>query len=88
MHQQQELLIETAIKFGCQEKEFDNILPGDLIFFKIGLVCSHTGILLPGNEFIHAVCPLPSIIVKRPFDGVWQKKLAKRFFSLPNVVDV
>jgi len=65
----------------------EDLLPGDMILFKIGLVCSHTGILLTPETFIHAVCPFPSKVMQRPFDGMWQKKLAKRFFSLPNVYD-
>ena len=84
LHQKQELLIEMAIQFGCVEKEREDLLPGDLVFFKIGLACSHTGILLSPLEFAHASCS-DRRVMKRPFDRLWKDKLAKRFFSMPNI---
>jgi cell wall-associated NlpC family hydrolase len=87
MHQREELLLKTIMQFGCQEKPFASMLPGDLLVFKIGFVCSHTGILLENNMFVHAFCPYPSQVMERPFDGIWKQKLAKKVFLLPGIVD-
>jgi cell wall-associated NlpC family hydrolase len=87
LHQRRELLIETALGLGCREKTRDELLPGDMILFKIGLVCSHTGILVTPETFMHACCPMPSKIMQRPFDRAWKEKLAKRFFAFPGVDD-
>jgi len=84
LHQKKELLVETALQLGCKEKLFEELVPGDFFLMKIGHVCSHTGIYLPENMMVHAVCQFPSMVVKRAFDGVW-KRTAKRFFTFPNV---
>ncbi len=86
LHQKQELLVETAIQFGCTEKASEDFLPGDLVFFKIGLACSHTGLLVSPTEFMHASCS-DGKVMKRAFDRLWKDKLAKRFFCLPGVED-
>ena len=84
LHQKRELLLETAIELGCIEKKREELLPGDFFLMKIGHVCSHSGIYLPNNEMIHALCQYPSKVIRRPFDGVWART-AKRFFAFPNV---
>ena len=86
LHQKEELLIETAIKFGCTEKTKEQFLPGDLVFFKIGLACSHTGLLVSPTDFMHASCS-DGKVLKRHFDRLWKERLAKRFFRLPGVDD-
>lgn len=85
LHQRDELLVRTLSEFGCLEKSLAYVLPGDILIFQIGKVGSHTGIFLPNNEFMHASCPFPHKVVRRPYTRGWRDRYAKRAFAFPGV---
>ncbi len=74
-HKNEELLVASAHGMGFMDKATDPE-PGDLLVFKFGRVCSHSGIYLGGGEFVHAFFNL-SRVVKQPLRGELQQRMRR-----------
>jgi len=69
-------------RFG-RRIERDELLPGDLVFFRIGRRTRHVGIYLGQGEFAHA-SQSQGVVVSRLDDPYW----ARRYWMARRVLEV
>ena len=77
LHRNEEMLLEIMMSFGLIDKPLQERLPGDLIVFQFGRVCSHTAILLPDDLIIHAIWDHPKRVTITRFSGRWKGRFRK-----------
>jgi cell wall-associated NlpC family hydrolase len=65
----------TAEQFSqAQPKPVDDLLPGDLIFFRIDRATNHVGIYLGGGDFIHAPRAGSPVRLESLHKSYWRKR--------------
>ena len=79
LHNSEEKMLRLLEEFGCTEK--DTLEIGDIICFKFGRVCSHLGIYLGNDQFIHARIDQGKVVINS-LSGDWLKRHTKTY-SLP-----
>jgi NlpC/P60 family putative phage cell wall peptidase len=79
LHNREERMINLLLQFGCTEIETPEI--GDILAFKFGRVCSHLGIYIGDQQFIHARLDVKSVVLNT-LSGDWLQS-HKRTFSFP-----
>lgn len=84
LHKNEELLLEIMLSFGLIEKPLPERLPGDLVVFKFGRVCSHAAIVLPGDQIIHALWERPGRVMVNRLSGTWRTRMRK-CLAIPGV---
>lgn len=80
-HNEEEKMCAIVESFGAIR--VDSPLPGDIIAFKYGRACSHLGILVQDNRFIHAHLPAGKVTLNS-LTGDFAKR-AKRYYRFPNI---
>lgn len=80
LHNREERMLQYLEEFGCKLKE-EPAQPGDILCFKFGRVCSHLGILVPENKFIHARIDVHKVVLNS-LSGDWLKRHV-RTYSFP-----
>lgn len=83
VHRNEELLLDAIREFGCTEVQ--EPLPGDVLLFQFGRVCSHTGIYLGNGEMVHAFFSLQRA-VRQPLAGDMAQRL-RRVMRAPWIVE-
>jgi len=81
LHNREEHLLQYMELMGCEE--VSEPLPGDIVCFKFGRTCSHVGILLNSDQFIHA-CLRSNKVVVNSFNEDWNTRWVKTY-SFPGV---
>lgn len=84
LHNKEEQLLGILESFGCKQKPIEERIYGDIITFKFGRVDSHLGIMLPGNEFIHARLDVGKVVINQ-LSGDWLRRLS-RCYNFPNII--
>ena len=79
-HSHEEKMCNIVESFGL-ERVYDDPQPGDILAFQYGRVCSHLGIMLPNNQFIHAHIKAGRVIVNN-LNGDFAERL-KRVYRFP-----
>ncbi len=74
-HKNEELLLTSARAMGFADTT-SAPEPGDLLIFKFGRVCSHSGIYLGNDHFVHAYYHLGRV-VKQPLRGELSQRLRR-----------
>lgn len=82
-HSKEERMCEIVESFGAIQIPVETRLPGDILAFKYGRVCSHLGIMLDENRFIHAHMKARKVIVNS-LSGEFIDRL-ERVYRLPNI---
>ena len=82
-HSKEEVMCQIIESFGCVEIQKEDMLPGDILAFKYGRVCSHVGILLKYDRFIHANLKAEKVIVNS-MSGDFLDRL-ERVYRFPNI---
>lgn len=82
-HNNTEEMIKIIESFGCVEKSLDKIKPGDILAFKYGRVCSHLGIFVGDNNFVHAHLKAGKVLLNS-LEGDFLKRLT-RVYSFPGI---
>lgn len=77
MHNREELMIDMMIELGGIEK-IGELEVGDILAFKFGRVCSHLGIYLGEQQFIHARIDQGKVTINT-LSGEWQKRHIRTF---------
>jgi NlpC/P60 family putative phage cell wall peptidase len=54
LHNNQEVLLDTLRRMGCQERDIVARQPGDILVFRYGRVASHCGVLVGPDYLVHA----------------------------------
>jgi len=78
LHNDVPLLPGIMESFGCQTKPVDDLIPGDIVVFKIGRVASHLGIVLDYPEprkAIHAYSGSVSRVTINSLTGKWHDRI-------------
>lgn len=81
LHNKEEKMIDILLGLGCVEKDVKDTQPGDILCFKFGRVCSHLGIMLHANMFVHARVDQGKTVVNT-LSGDWAERHI-RTFSFP-----
>ena len=76
LHNSEEKMLGMLEEFGCTEAE--SLEPGDIICFKFGKVCSHLGIYLGQEQFIHARIDQGKVVINS-LSGDWLKRHTKTY---------
>ncbi len=84
-HSREEKMCSIIESFGCTQITKEEMLPGDILAFKYGRVCSHLGIMLSGNQFVHAHLPAGRVIVNSLL-GEYKERL-ERVYRFPKLED-
>lgn len=84
-HSREEKMCSIIESFGCKQITMEELQPGDILAFKYGRVCSHLGIMLSDNKFIHAHLPAGKVIVNS-LSGEYSERL-ERVYRFPNLED-
>lgn len=79
-HKNEELLMRYALDAGFTVKNADPE-PGDVLIFKYGRVCSHSGIYMGNDSFVHAYFALHRV-VQQPLRGELKDKF-RRVLTAP-----
>jgi NlpC/P60 family putative phage cell wall peptidase len=82
-HSKEEKMCEIVESFGAYEVPYDVYKPGDILAFQYGRVCSHLGILVTPDKFIHAHIKTGRVIVNS-LSGEFLERL-KRVYRFPNL---
>lgn len=72
LHRDEDKYLEN-VKIYFDEITRDDLKPGDLILFKYGRTCSHSGIYIGGGRFIHSYVDM-GVIYSNLSDGEFQKR--------------
>jgi cell wall-associated NlpC family hydrolase len=64
----------AAQRSNAHTKPVDDLLPGDLIFFRIDRSTNHVGIYLGGGEFIHAPRTGSNVRLESLHKRYWQRR--------------
>lgn len=81
LHNREEHLLWYMEEVGCTKTEI--ALPGDILAFRFGRTCSHVGVLINSDQFIHA-CLKSGKVVINSLNGDWKERLAA-VYSFPGV---
>ena len=84
VHRNEELLRETLHTLGAPCLPLAERLPGHILLFKFGKVCSHAAILLPEHRIIHAVRSVRRVVVTT-LTGDWLLRLQAVYAFPPEV---
>lgn len=84
-HSREEKMCSIIESFGCTQITKEELRPGDILAFKYGRVCSHLGIMLSDNQFVHAHLPARKVIVNSLY-GEYLDRL-ERVYRFPNLED-
>jgi NlpC/P60 family putative phage cell wall peptidase len=84
-HSKEEAMCNIIESFGCVQIDLADARPGDILAFKYGRVCSHLGILLADNRFVHAHLKAEKVIVNS-LSGEFKERL-ERAYRFPNIKD-
>jgi NlpC/P60 family putative phage cell wall peptidase len=84
-HKNEELLVRQAQGLGFTVKDGD-AEPGDLLLFKFGRVCSHAGIYLGGDSFVHAYFSLKRVVMQ-PLRGELKDRMRMVMAAPPSWVE-
>ena len=84
-HSKEEKMCEIVESFGAIQIPVEDRKPGDILCFKYGRVCSHLGILLGDDRFIHAHLKAEKVIVNS-LAGEFKDRL-ERVYRFPNIED-
>lgn len=84
-HSRVEMMCSIIESFGCTQISKEEAQPGDILAFKYGRVCSHLGILMSDNKFVHAHLPAGKVIVNS-LSGEYSDRL-ERVYRFPNIED-
>lgn len=76
LHNREEHLLEYLELMGCVET--NDALPGDILCFKFGRTCSHIGVMVNSDQFIHA-CLRSKAVVVNSLNGDWLTRWAKTY---------
>ena len=60
----------------------ENVLPGDILGFKIGQCVHHVGVALPNGRFVHSIEGLGTVI-SAMLDATWASRHAETWRSKP-----
>lgn len=82
-HSREEKMCEIVESFGAKSIEIEDIMPGDILAFQYGRVCSHLGIYLGENRFIHANIKIGRVNVNT-LAGDFKERLRKAY-QFPNI---
>lgn len=83
-----DLLVSTMRQHHFVEKNPVNMLPGDILTFKINLNTCHTAILLDSNTIIHARSGrLTRKVVRHTLNHSWRHNYLTHCFAYPMVGD-
>lgn len=83
-HSREERMCNIVESFGGKQVKGDP-KPGDILAFKYGRVCSHLGIMLDDNQFIHAHIKAGRVVVNS-LSGEFKDRL-QRVYKFPNLKD-
>lgn len=83
-HKNEELLMHNAQAMGFRSKS-EAPLPGDLLVFQYGRVCSHAGIYLGEDSFVHAYFSLHRAVIQ-PLRGELKDRM-RHVMVPPWVID-
>jgi len=83
LHNKEEKMLGILEDFGCTEIRTEDALPGDILCFQFGRVCSHLGILVEPTRFVHARIDIGKV-VEHELSGDWVKRL-KKVYKFPNI---
>lgn len=79
LHNREEKMLNLIEEFGCKQKEVHEV--GDILAFQFGRVCSHLGIYVGNEQFIHARLDVRQVVLNT-LSGDWQKRHI-RTYSFP-----
>lgn len=82
-HQKEEMMLKIMEDMGAVPVE--TFREGDILAFQYGRTCSHLGIYLGDNQFIHAHLPAGKVLVNS-LSGDYAERLRK-FYKFPNLED-
>lgn len=83
-HSREERMCNIVEEFGAKLVKGDP-KPGDILAFKYGRVCSHLGIMIENDNFIHAHISAGRVIVNS-LTGDFKQRL-QRVYAFPNLED-
>lgn len=84
-HSREERMCNIIESFGAVQKDTSKVKAGDILAFKYGRVCSHLGIMVSDNTFIHAHLKAGKVLVNT-LSGEFLDRL-ERVYSFPNIED-
>lgn len=70
-HRTEEFYRGLLEDLGCLPVAWEQIAPGVIITFRLGRVMSHSGIMMPGEQLVHAVHGHGVIL--NPLRGPWSR---------------
>lgn len=73
MHNEGEKMLAIIEGFGCRKIKAPR--PGDILAFKYGRSCSHLGLMLRDNKFIHASQKHKQVIIEELRDDYLKRHL-------------
>lgn len=76
LHNREERMINLLLEFGCIEAQEHE--PGDILAFKFGRVCSHLGIYVGNDQFVHARVDQGKVVLNN-LSGDWLKRHIRTF---------
>lgn len=79
LHNREEKMLNLIEEFGCKPKEVHEV--GDILAFQFGRVCSHLGIYVGEQQFIHARLDVRQVVLNT-LSGDWVKRHL-RTYSFP-----
>jgi NlpC/P60 family putative phage cell wall peptidase len=82
-HSKEERMCNIVESFGAKQIPKEERKPGDILAFKYGRVCSHLGILVTPDYFIHAHIKAERVIVNS-LSGEFLDRL-ERVYQFPNL---
>lgn len=82
-HSREEKMCQIVESFGCEVVPWYRAQKGDILAFKYGRVCSHLGILIDDDKFIHAHLKTGRVIVNN-LSGEFLDRL-ERAYKFPNI---
>ena len=77
LHNREERMVNIVLEFGCLEKTGE-LEPGDILAFKFGRVCSHLGIYVGNEQFVHARIDQGKVVLNT-LSGDWKQRHLRTF---------
>ena len=85
LHSREERMCNIVESFGAMQIPIGELKMGDILAFRYGRVCSHLGLMLPDNRFIHAHLKSKKVLVNS-LSGEFLTRL-ERAYRFPNLED-
>jgi NlpC/P60 family putative phage cell wall peptidase len=82
-HSKEERMCSIIESFGAKEIPVNAFKPGDILAFKYGRVCSHLGIMIDFDKFVHAHIKTGKVLVNT-LTGEYLERL-ERVYQFPNI---